>query len=239
MKRMLLPLVVLLLVSSAGCPRQSESIDLGQRGVLDLGISADTGNASATVTDNAAAPWENAALVLESDQVLSVDDVALSAEVPTLPHALTATVATVTPPGAYEVAFDNRGQVANMQIAVPTPVDLLTPAAGAEVSRATGFEATWTPASESDVTIEVRVQGTAEDPRSTPEHLVTYATSISKTALSDTGAVSISAADLASFLDGSLILTVTRVRTASQQLGFAAGDVRVVCSASADLVLTE
>ncbi len=220
-----------------GCPEPTVGIDLAARGGVSVRISQQTGSgladASAAFYDTMAGLFNNPNLVLQSDQHLTVNGVPLTASW-LLPAQNYATVNAVISPGAYAIAFDNGGAVAQMSAVPPAEVAITTPTEGASVSKS-GFSILWTPGSDPNETIGVHVYGLISDPNAPGGTVGHYAYTAQ---VADSGSVAVGGTDLAPLLPGTIEIQVTRERTIPQTLGLAAGTVTLEIYQRRNLTLT-
>ena len=234
-----------LVLLAGGCPTSSEGIDLSEVGELTLVVSRVSDATLATATGQvvkASSPLSisQTEIILADDQVLSVNDTALTPTAWTeagLDSVVTATVEAVDAPATYEIAFDNAGVTTSFKATPPEDFDDIEPDNGDEVSTE-GFDLAWEASDDDDVAISVTISGLtlAYDDNGILQ-VVTH--SISLTDLADDGDLTIGSTELLPFLEGEIEVTLTRVKTISQKLGFSAGTIVLEISQTLELMLVE
>ncbi|MBN2559383.1 MAG: hypothetical protein JXQ75_00430 [Phycisphaerae bacterium] len=229
---------------ATGCRTSSEGIDLTERGVLTLMINrvseSTVATATAQVTDNNILSIPGTQIVLADDQVLSINDVPLTATALTilgLDATVSATIEAADAPDTYTISFDNQGVTTTFETTPPKDFTEVTPEPSAEVSR-DGFELTWEPSDDDGVTVTVTISGSgvsyAEDGSAqVVDHVVTLSD------LADDGAVTIGSTQLYEFVNGDITVAVTRVKSVSQKLGFSGGTIRMEIGLEISLTLVE
>ncbi len=229
--RTIVGIVAFPLLLVAGCPLSSDSVDLSARGNMTLVVNRASESAIATataqVTDNNILSLAHRKITLADDQILSVNDVPLTATTLTdlgLDATLTATIEAVESPYKYTVSFDNEGVTTTFKVAPPDDFSAVTPAASTVVLRS-GFDLTWEPADD-DATVSITIAGQVVSYASDGSAHVGAGT-VSLADLADDGSVSIGSAQLSEFVVGDITVTLTRAKTASQKLGFSAGTIRL------------
>lgn len=226
------------------CTTSSEGIDLTEDGVLTLVISRVSASAIATATagvvDNGILSLSSGKIVLVDDQVLSVNNVPLTPTTLTdlgLDATVSATIEAVEAPDTYTISFDNQGVITTCEATPPEDFSEVTPEPSTEVPR-DGFELEWKPLGDDDVTVTITITGSAlsyEEDGSV--QVVDYDVSLSD--LADDGDIAIGSTELYQFLAGDISVTLTRVKSISQKLGFSDGTIRLEIGREIPLVLVE
>lgn len=236
--------LILPVLLAAGCPTTSEGIDLTERGVLTLAIGrvseSTVARARALVSDNDILSIPYTEIVLADDQILSVNGTPLTETTWTefgLDATVSATIAAVDAPDTYTISFDNQGVITMFEATPPEDFSEVTPAPSTEVFR-DGFELAWEPSDDSDTTVDIAITGSifayAEDGS---VEVVEYAVTLQD--LADDGDVTIGPGALYQFLAGDLSVTLTRVKSITQKLGFSAGTIRLEIDYTVPLTLIE
>ncbi len=236
--------VALPMLPVAGCPTSSEGIDLATEATLTLVVSrvslASTATASAVVVKSGTTALPQNKIALADDQILSVNNVALTGTTWTsvgVDATVASTVAAVEAPATYSIQFDAQGTITTCTVTPPKDFSAVTPAASTTVPR-TGFTIAWTPSGESDVTVGITITGYVWSYTQSGTLQATQ-TSVSLADVPDTGTATVGTTQLSSFTVGSITATLTRQRTVSQSLGFSSGTVRLKIVREIPLTLAE
>jgi len=230
---------------AAGCTSTTEGLDLTENGILTLILHRVSGSAvataAATVKDAGLLGALGQSLVLADDQIISVNNVPLSASTLTslgIESAYSATIEAVDEPDTYTIEFDDAGVVTSVELTPPEDFEDVTPETGDEVTY-DGFTLQWeAPDDEDDATIDITLSGYALSYNSAGSvDTVEYAVAFND--LADDGSVSIGETDLQYFTPGALTLTLTRTKAVSQKTGFAAGSLTMTITKTLTLDLTD
>jgi len=234
-----------LLAGGAGCFQQSTlGLDLSVRGHLSMSIQRASGSAQATAVagiNDTQVPF--AQLNLTDDQSLTVGGVKLEPNIVTLLSLglfgqVAALVPSVNSPSTYSISFDDRGTISTMTAQPPQDFVTVTPESGTIPRGA--FTINWTPTGESGVTVDIFVSGlTPDDGDSFDDDFEDDPISASVVNLPDTGSATVGIGDLAFFLAGPVTVSVERVKSVPQALGFAQGNVNLRITRSLNLTLTD
>lgn len=222
----------------AGCTTSSDGLDLSEVGVLSLVISRDGDASAATAT--AQVTQDNlvgSKIMLGDDQVLFVNDVALTPTPRTLlglDAVVSANVSAKSAPKTYTIRFENQGATSSYEATPPVKLEDVLPEENTEVPR-DGFTLMWDAPNSGSTAVDIVISGSAlslADNGTT--QVIDYAVTL--TDIADDGSHDITLADLNLFLEGPIVVSITRVKTISQKLGFASGTIEL--SITHDLPLT-
>jgi len=219
--------VALPLLLIAGCPTSSEGIDLTERGELTMVITraseSTIATATAQVMDSGIIAIADRKITLADDQILSINEVPLTATTLTdlgLDTAVAAVIEAVEDDEEYTIEFDNQGTKTMIDVSPPEDFAGVEPDRLDEVDRG-GFDIVWD-ASNDDTLVSVVITGQIyaylED-----GSLGIVEGTLSLPNLPDDGELSIGAAELNQFINGDITVTLTREMTISQKLGFTEG----------------
>lgn len=180
----------------SGCPTTSTGIDLSVRGGLVMEITEDSDSGNSMVTARIRNTLGGPSMLLTDDQSLAVNGGLLRQE---FLAGLTGQMsATLRATDTYDVDFQDGGASGSMTVFQRTELtDVAVSLDADQVS------VTWTPSGDSDVLVEVRIDG------------------LTKSELDDNGAYRLTQEDLDNLERGRHTVTVRRFRTESAAPAFA------------------
>lgn len=225
----------------SGCTTSSDGKDLTEVGVLSMVIEHAVGSSVASATAEVSESGVFASkIALADDQVLYIDDAEMTPTPRTalgLDSVYAANAAAVDRPDTYSLRFDNQGVISTYEATPPEAFEDLLPEADSEVER-NGFTLTWDTSSDTNTSVKIVIAGTALQLNADNSvQVIPYEITLDNVA--DNGSHAIGLTELNLFLEGDITVTLTRIKTISQKLGFSAGTIQLTIAQDLPLTLVD